>query len=63
MTKNEVCLHIKVTNTETKVVYDHRRIPLEHVETLKMSPNLKVEIVGPSRGLDNDKYYKARSRT
>tara|TARA_R110002020_G_scaffold50716_7_gene143241 strand:+ start:27180 stop:27374 length:195 start_codon:yes stop_codon:yes gene_type:complete len=37
--------HIKVTNIADNTVWEHRRVPISHVETLKMSPNLKVKVV------------------
>ena len=36
---------IRVTNAESKAVYEHKKVPMEHVEMLKMNPNLKVEIL------------------
>jgi len=41
---NRVC-NILVTNLETRVVYEHNRVPFHHVKMLEMSPNLKVEIL------------------
>ena len=43
---------VKVTDLKTNCIYFHYNIPKEHAETLKLSPNLKVEIV--ERGLKND---------
>jgi hypothetical protein len=37
---------IRVTNSKTKAVYEHGRVPIEHVEMLKMNPCLKVEVLG-----------------
>ena len=42
--ENSVC-NILVTNLETRVVYEHNRVPINHVKILEMSPNLKVEIL------------------
>ena len=42
--ENNVC-NILVTNLETRVVYEHNRVPFNHVKILEMSPNLKVEIL------------------
>lgn len=36
---------IRVTNTKDKSVWDHKRVPYDHVECLKMSPNLDVTVV------------------
>lgn len=36
---------IKVTNLVTGAVFEHRRVPQEHVEAIKLNPNLMVEIV------------------
>jgi len=45
-----IFLKIKVTNADTKAVYVHHRVPLEHVEMLRLNPNLKIEVLGRSRG-------------
>jgi len=44
----EVC-NIRVTNKDTKVVYEHRRVPMEHVKLLAGHPNLQVEILSTYR--------------
>lgn len=44
----EVC-NIRVTNRETKMVYEHRRVPMEHVKMLVGHPNLQVEILSTYR--------------
>lgn len=44
----EVC-NIKVTNKDTKMVYEHRRVPMEHVKMLIAHPNLQVEILSTYR--------------
>ncbi len=44
----EVC-NIRVTNKETKMTYEHRRVPLEHVKLLVGHPNLQVEILSTYR--------------
>ena len=38
-------VNIRVFNSETKAVYEHRKVPIEHVEMLKMNPTLEVEIL------------------
>jgi len=45
---NHFC-RIKVTNLDTKVVYFHSKVPYEHVEMLKLSPNLEIDILGHYR--------------
>jgi hypothetical protein len=55
---NNIMLKIRVTNTETKAVYVHNRVPLEHVETLKMNSCLRIEVLGRSKGYDDDRRYK-----
>lgn len=44
----EVC-NIRVTNKESHVTYEHRRVPMEHVKMLAAHPNLKVEILSTYR--------------
>ncbi len=39
----EVC-NIRVVNKDTKVVFDHKKVPMEHVKLLAASPNLAVEV-------------------
>jgi hypothetical protein len=55
---NNILLKIKVTNLESKAIYTHHRVPLEHVETLKMNPNLKIEVLGRSKGFYNENINK-----
>ena len=43
--KNNIVCNIKVFNKKSRTAWDHRRVPINHVETLKMSPNLEVEVV------------------
>ena len=47
---SDVFLRIRVTNLQSEISYIHNRVPLEHVEILRLSPNLKIEILGQSRG-------------
>ena len=47
--EREVFLNIRVINKDTKVVYEHSGVPLDHVEILRMSPNLRVEVTGRAR--------------
>ena len=49
MNKDNYFCKIKVTNLNTKVVYIHDKVPYEHVEMLKLSPNLEVDILGHHR--------------
>lgn len=48
MSKN-VLLKIKVTNLDSNQEYIHFNVPLDHVEMIKMNPNLKVEVLGRRR--------------
>lgn len=41
--------NIRVTNIETREVYEHRSVPLDHVEWLLINENLKIEILESSR--------------
>lgn len=49
MSKDNFFCKIKVTNLNTKIVYIHGKVPYEHVEMLKLSPNLEVDILGHYR--------------
>ena len=57
---NNILLKIKVTNIESKAVYTHHRVPLEHVEMLKMNPCLKIEVLGRTKGYYNERTQKNR---
>ena len=57
---NNIVLKIRVTNTETKAVYVHNKVPLEHVEMLKMNPNLKIEVLGRFKGFYNENTNRER---
>lgn len=48
MSKN-LLLKIKVTNLESKQEYIHSNVPIDHVEMIRMNPNLKVEVIGRNR--------------
>lgn len=50
-----VSLRIKVTNLDTNAVYFHTKVPLDHVEIIKMNKRLKVEVLGQSRGTQYDR--------
>ena len=47
---NNLFLKIKVTNLDSKQEYIHSNVPIDHVEMIRMNPNLKVEVIGRSRG-------------
>jgi len=51
-------LRIRVTNLDTKAVYLHGKVPLKHVEMLRMNKNLKIEVLGQSRGTSNERTYR-----
>jgi hypothetical protein len=53
-----VNLRIKVTNLDTNAVYFHGKVPLDHVEMIKMNKNLRVEVLGQSRGASYDRRTK-----
>ena len=56
MNKDNYFCKIKVTNLDTKVVYIHGKVPYEHVEVLKLNPNLEVDILGQHReGSDEER--------
>ena len=42
---NRVVCNIKVRNIMDNTVWEHRRVPEDHAETLSMSPNLEVEVI------------------
>lgn len=43
-------LKIKVTNLDTKQQFVHSNVPIDHVEMIRMNPNLRVEVLGRARG-------------
>ena len=53
-------LRIRVTNLDTKAVYLHGKVPLEHVEMLRMNKNLKIEVLGQSRGTYNERSNRSK---
>jgi len=44
----EVC-NIRVYNTATRLIFEHRRVPMEHVRLLVGHPTLEVEILSTYR--------------
>ncbi len=60
MRDRNVYLNIRVTNKDTNVSYEHKRVPLDHVETIKMNSNLEVEILGSSYGAYNNDRKRER---
>ncbi len=52
MSSENINLRIRVTNTESNVVFVHSKVPLRDVEILRLSPNLKIEVLGQSRTED-----------
>lgn len=48
--EREVFLNIRVTNKDTKMIFEHSGVPIDHVENLRMNPNLRVEVIGRARG-------------
>lgn len=51
MSRNrEMNLKIRVTNLDTKAEFVHSNVPLDHVEMIRLNPNLRVEVLGRSRG-------------
>lgn len=48
MSKN-LFLKIKVTNLDSNQEYIHSNVPVDHVEMIRMNPNLRVEVIGRSR--------------
>lgn len=49
---------VKVTDLKTNCIYFHYDIPMDHIETLRLSPNLKVEVV--EGGLKNNENNEDR---
>lgn len=60
MSNDSIFLRIRVTNTQSNVSYIHPRIPIHDVEILRLSPNLKIEVLGQSRS-DDEKHHQANS--
>ena len=59
---NNFC-NIKVTNLDTKVVYIHDKVPCEHIEILKLNPNLEVDILDEHRdGKDENRKILSKDR-
>jgi hypothetical protein len=54
MSNDNFFCKIKVTNLDTKAVYIHSKVPYEHVEMLKLNPNLEVDILGHYRDGSNE---------
>jgi hypothetical protein len=48
MSKN-LFLKIKVTNLDSNQEYIHSNVPVDHVEMIRMNPNLRVEVIGRNR--------------
>ena len=67
MNKNKFFYEIKVVNLDTDSVYFHSKVPCEHLEMLKLNPNLEIDILGHYRegGYENEKTkyrnYKSNS--
>jgi len=57
---NSIFLKIRVTNLDSNAIYVHNKVPLEHVELLRMNPNLKIEVLGQSRGARNENYNREK---
>ena len=53
-------LRIRVTNLDTKAVYLHGKVPLEHVEMLRMNNIIKIEVLGQSRGTYNERSNRSK---
>jgi hypothetical protein len=54
MNNRTVC-NIIVKNIRDNTTWEHRRVPENHVGTLNMSPNLKVEIIKRFHVFHNDR--------
>lgn len=50
----EMNLKIRVTNLDTRAEFVHSNVPLDHVEMIRLNPNLRVEVLGRSRGRGNN---------
>jgi len=45
MRKGVTMYTIKVTNKVTGRIYEHKQVPMAHVEHIRLNPNLYVEII------------------
>lgn len=54
MNRHSFCYKVRVKNLTTSIVYLHNKIPFEHVEMLKLNPNLEIEILGKYREYYNE---------
>lgn len=55
-------LKIKVTNLDTKQEFVHSNVPIDHVEMIRMNPNLKVEVLGRGRGRRGSRNEKSSTK-
>lgn len=46
---------IKVVDTRDNRVYEHKNVPIDHVEMIKMNKSLKVEIISTSNWTHRNK--------
>ena len=54
MNRHSFCYKVRVKNLTTSIVYLHNKIPFEHVEMLKLNPNLEIEVLGKYREYYNE---------
>ena len=57
----EMKLKIRVTNLDTKAEFVHSNVPLDHVEMIRLNPNLRVEVLGRSRGRVSNRTLETRN--
>lgn len=50
---------IKVTDTRDNRVYEHKNVPIDHVEMIRMNKSLKVEVISTSNWTHRNKYQRA----
>tara|TARA_X000000950_G_C13921254_1_gene663532 strand:+ start:4027 stop:4218 length:192 start_codon:yes stop_codon:yes gene_type:complete len=46
---------IKVVDTRDNRVYEHKNVPIDHVEMIKMNKSLKVEVISTSNWTHRNK--------
>lgn len=62
MSRNrEMNLKIRVTNLDTNAEFVHSNVPLDHVEMIRLNPNLRVEVLGRSRGRVSNRTLETRN--
>ena len=49
---------IKVTDTRDNRVYEHKNVPIDHVEMIKMNKSLRVEVISTSNWTHRNRHQR-----